>query len=149
MKKLAYSIIVAISIGLFSCTEIDSNDSQIITGSWLLYEQGYSPGAGYIVKSVSDSPPQVIVLNEDSTLTSTIEGWTDYKYYQVLKDTIGGNSRLILALFKLDPGSKPKKLEELDHSYNISFENGDLRLAYRFCMEGCHLAFREIKQGQD
>src|SRR6187431_1580929 len=120
MKKLAYAVIWVISIGLFSCTEMESNDSQIITGAWLLYEQGYSPGDGYVVKSVSDSPPQVIVLNENGTITSTIEGWTDYKYYQVLKDTIGSNSVLILALFKLDPGSEPKKLEEIDHSYNIS-----------------------------
>ena len=140
MKKLAYAVIWVISIGLFSCAEMESNDSQIITGAWLLYEQGYSPGGGYVVKSVSDSPPQVIVLNQDGTLTSTMDGWKDYKYYQVLKDT------MVLALFKLDPGSQPKKIEELDHSYNITFKDGGLRLEYRFCMEGCHLAFKKVTE---
>ncbi len=40
-------------------------------GQWVLYERGYSPGAGYITEDVALVPPQTLKLNSDGSLEAT------------------------------------------------------------------------------
>jgi hypothetical protein len=138
MKKITLLTIIFCSSLIFAC---DSNsDLNQKNGSWILYERGYSPGAGYITEDVSEQPPQTLSLNVDGTMKTSIKGMEEYKYYLILNDE--KDEAKILALFKTKPLDRdPSKLE---HSYRMSTdEEGNLRLNFRWCIEGCHLALRK------
>ena len=142
MKKLSiYIPIILIAVFAVSCTEKEcclnqeENSVNAISGEWLLYEHGYSPGAGYVIEPVSSVPPQRIEFKDNGELLSTVEGLTDYKFYSVKGDVVG--------LFKTNPGPAPDSLA-FTNSYNFKFENGNLKLHFRYCIEGCHMAFKKV-----
>jgi hypothetical protein len=144
MKLFRLFIIVASIVGT-SCQnkpvdpELLSAEGDLL-GSWKLYERGYSPGSGYTVEPVPDEPVQWIDFNANGTFQSNLAGMGNYKYYRVIDDP-SGNSKIV-ALFESEPVNvDPSNLE---HSYQMSFENGGLNLSFRFCIEGCHMAFRPL-----
>lgn len=118
------------------CVNLEDDGKEALLGEWLLYERGYSPGSGYFVDPVSPVPPQVIEFKGNRQFSSTVEGLKGYKFFAVKDDVVG--------LFNSDPGPEPDN-EAFTHSYNFSFENGNLKLAFRFCFEGCHLGFKKVE----
>ena len=143
MKKLLINVpLILIAVFTLSCEEkecclnLEEDGATDISGEWLLYERGYSPGAGYTIEPVSAVPPQRINFQDNGGLSCTVEGLTEYKFYSVQGDVVG--------LFKTNPGPEPDSLA-FTHSYNFTFENGKLRLGFRYCYEGCHLGFRKIE----
>ena len=125
----------------FSCEESDGvarHDASSMTGSWLLVERGYSPGAGYFTEPVSPIPPQLLMLQADSTMSTTMESLQSFRYYRRLE---GADGEVILALFKEDPGNQSLDIDHLDQSFAVSFKEGMLKLSFRGCIEGCHLGF--------
>ena len=132
---------------MLSCDEkeccVFKEGSQALTGTWLLYEYGYSPGAGYITENVSPLPPQTLTLKENGEMTSTIEGLKNYKFYLILEDTLSSSN--VLAVFEQAPSNPDLPLSEVKHGYNFSLlEDNRLRLNFRFCIEGCHLGLKKI-----
>ena len=143
MKKLVVNIpIILIAILALSCNEKDccegeeNEGNNELAGKWLLFERGYSPGAGYIIEPVSAIPPQIIEFKNNGVLSCSVSGLTDYRFYAVKGDVVG--------LFKSDPGPSPDSLA-FTHSYNFSFEDSNLKLGFRYCYEGCHLGFKKIE----
>jgi hypothetical protein len=143
MKKLPINIsIILIAAFAMSCSEKEccpnqeEGNANTISGEWLLYERGYSPGAGYITEPVSSNPAQRIEFKDNGELSCTVEGLADYKFYSVKGDVVG--------LFKTNPGPAPDSLA-FTNSYNFRFENGNLKLHFRYCFEGCHMAFKKIE----
>jgi len=140
MKKL----LICVSIGLVAlgaiscerdcCTEQQEND---LVGKWLLYERGWSPGAGYFIDPVSPVPPQEMEFKNNGELSCSVEGITDYNFYSVRGDIVG--------LFKDDPGPSPDSLA-FTYSYLFRFNDGNLELWFRYCDEGCHLAFKQVER---
>ena len=143
MKELFINLpMILIAVFALSCAEKECCPNQkegsanAISGEWLLYERGYSPGAEYIIEPVSSVPPQRIEFKDNGALSSTVEGLKDYKFYSVKGDVVG--------LFKTNPGPDPDS-SAFTHSYNFSFEEGNLRLGFRYCFEGCHLGFKKVE----
>lgn len=108
-----------------------------LTGTWLLYEQGYSPGSGYITVDIPATPAQTIQFS-DGQVTSTIDGFEEISYYKVLTDTVYNTQ--YVALYKSDPN-----LEENPYStYSFDLSDSTLKLYYRWCVEGCHMGLRRL-----
>jgi hypothetical protein len=113
-----------------------------LEGSWQLYEVGYSPGDRYITEQVPSIPAQTITFFSDGRLSSNFSGISDYSLYEVTTDSITNSP--VLSLYKTvwdakikDPGTR--------HSYSISYDGENLKLSYRFCIEGCHLGFKKTR----
>jgi hypothetical protein len=113
------------------CCDLEESEDDSITGTWVLYERGYSPGSGYTVEAVE--PGQKIALRSKRRMTSNIQELSDFHFYVVQNDVIG--------FFKEDPGPSPDE-DEFKHSYNIVFDGDTVKLNFRYCFEGCHLGFR-------
>jgi hypothetical protein len=124
------------------CCSIQEEGRNDLTGSWLLYEWGYSPGAGYITENVSQIPPQTITFHDDGTISSSVDGWKPHLFYLVLSDPSQPDLS-VLALFDTLP-DQPVDINDLQNSYLITFDDGKLKLSFRWCVEGCHLGFRAI-----
>jgi hypothetical protein len=140
--------LLALIAVLGSSCEADHNDSlqknyEIQKTTWLLYEQGYSPGAGYYTDPVPESLQQTILFEADNKFSTTIEGLDKYKYYRIVEDSI--SSRTVLVLHTNDPGNRHVDIDQ-EHSYNMEFVDGNLKLYYRYCIEGCHMAFKQVKK---
>jgi hypothetical protein len=143
MKTLvAYLPIILIAFLALSCDEKDccvgreKEGTNQLCGSWLLFERGYSPGTEYIINPVSPVPPQIIQFKSNGELSSSVSGWEEYEFYFVRDNFVG--------LFKNDPGPSPDSLA-FTNSYLIQFEDGVLKLWYRYCIEGCHLGFKMVE----
>jgi len=140
MNKIHASATIIILLMAMSCTENnDLGPGSELKGTWRLYERGYSPGAGYVTEPVQPIPAQRLSLGGNYKMSTNIDNLLEYKYYRLIDDP--NSESTILAFFKADPGSTPIDVTELDHSYNIEHENGNLKLMFRFCIEGCHLGF--------
>lgn len=125
---------------LFSCEQNDccvnpEGGSNTLTGTWLLFERGYSPGGGYITEPVSANPAQTITFRNNGEMISTISGSDEYKFY-----FIQGS---IIAFYKEYPGSSPE-LATFTTSFDLSFVGDNIKLQYRYCIEGCHMQLRKI-----
>lgn len=143
MKKLVANILIILTASFaLSCAEkeccpgLEKDSNAELAGQWILFERGYSPGSGYFIEPVSPVPPQLIDFKSNGELSCSVTGLTDYKFYSVRGDVVG--------LFKTDPGPSPDSLA-FDHSYNFSFEDGNLKLGFRYCFEGCHLGFKRTE----
>src|SRR5690242_16330375 len=137
MKSLLAILLIAFLV--IACDQNGVAPSD--TGSWILYERGYSPGAGYITEDVSAVPPQTLALNENGSMTSTIGELSDYKFYLILEHDADKNK--ILAVFKDRPIDQHPDINKLERSYDIALdEEGNLKLSFRWCNEGCHLGLK-------
>jgi hypothetical protein len=142
MRFLNFIIFPFLIIALSSCDEKDDNptieSTGELTGSWLLYERGYSPGAGYIVEAVPPTPRQVLIFEEEE-MSSSVSGLEDFKIYEVSTDTVTQTE--FVALYKNSP---PLQDDAASPTYLFDISGDTLKLYFRYCIEGCHLAFRRI-----
>ena len=141
MKKV---LLYAICILLFSCedkftSEESQQDARALLGTWLLYEKGYSPGAGYIVEAVGAELEQTITFKNNHRMEVTIPWLEDFEYYAVMMDE--NNQDVVLAFYESNPGPSPK-LSSSDHKYTLVTDESGIKLYFRFCIEGCHLALK-------
>lgn len=146
-KTILVKTILTILVCACFVIACDDNDNAkpSETGKWILYEQGYSPGVGYITEDIPLLPAQTLLLNEDGSLETTVKGWEKYKHYLILEQGVDENK--ILALYEEKPLTPNPDRETLAVSYTMEFdEDGNLKLFFRWCDEGCHLAFRKYLQ---
>jgi hypothetical protein len=148
MKKIYFISMLATAIVLTACSckedkvEPKLSNLEDLHGSWLLYEEGYSPGAGYITNPVPAEPAQYLTFSEGNAINSSIEHLKEYKHYRIIEEPVSKSN--ILIVYKTDPGNKEIDISELKDSFFIKFINGKLNLSNRMCIEGCHLAFKPI-----
>jgi hypothetical protein len=138
-KQLVYFLFILFA---FACEDqfCCINPEDDIVDTWVLFERGYSPGAGYIVEPINETPAQTMVLRSNGRFSSNIEDLKKYHHFAILPD----QDHQVLALFEKKP-PMTLNLDEVDHSYMIEFqENGTVNLYYRFCFEGCHLGLRRL-----
>lgn len=142
MRFLNYIIFPFLIIVLYGCDEKDNSpiiqSTGELTGWWLLYETGYSPGVGYIVEAVSPKPPQVLVFEEEE-MSSSINELEDFKFYKVSTDTVTQTE--FVALYKNKPTLQN---DESSPTYSFLITGDTLKLYFRYCYEGCHLGFKRI-----
>ena len=144
MKKKILPIIfpALLLLFLFSCKEeccSGEEDQSSLRGSWLLDEQGYSPGGGYITEKVAPIPAQQITFRPGNSMTSTVAVLTKFRFYFTVDDTVSDDK--IVNFYS----SEPQDTSQSTTSYSYEIIDGKLKLYYRFCIEGCHLGFRRIK----
>jgi hypothetical protein len=120
----------------------DPANTNSILGTWLLYENGYSPGGDYIVETIEPELNQTITFRSFHKMTVTIPWLKDFSYYAVLRDD--DHQDLVLAFYEHNPGPSPK-LSNSNHKYTLVREDGDIKLYFRFCNEGCHLALSRVE----
>lgn len=144
MKKKLLPIIFPALLLLFplscneECCSMEESQSSLM-GSWLLYERGYSPGAGYIIEEVAPVPAQQIIFRPGNSMTSTVNGLAQFKFYFTVDDSLSDDK---IVKFYI---SEPPNTGQSTSSYSYEIIDGKLKLYYRYCIEGCHLGFRRIK----
>jgi hypothetical protein len=149
-KALLKSITVVVAFLMFAgCSEkdpiqIEVNGEGDLAGTWLLNEHGYSPGDRYITEPVPATPPRVIKFFTDGRVSSNIGMISEYHFFEIVPDD--QTQTPILILYKTAEEAIAKA--EPRHSYNMQFSNGELRLSYRFCIEGCHMKFGKIEEAE-
>src|SRR5688572_29114233 len=109
MKKHIQAILILLMIILFGCVENDDlccsiPETSKLAGTWLLYEQGYSPGVGYITEPVPPNPARTVTFDDDR-VSSTVLGWERFKYYKILNDTAVNTP--YIALYADNPPVQP------------------------------------------
>lgn len=139
MKKLiALTFVGLLFIGCDSKDETFSGEGVPgLNGSWLLTEQGWSPGSGYNVDPVPPNPAQTISFTGHKTFASTMQGLKEFKFFVVVKDTSDITS---LHLYVEDPdaeGGKPNSTK-----FYLELKDNVLKLMPIGCIEGCHFGFR-------
>lgn len=139
-------LFVVLTLFAFTCEESDNSSARsgpdVLQGTWLLFESGYSPGDKYIVEHVDAKPAQKITFNADGTATSTVFGWEQIQYYYAFKNDRGED---IVSLFTTLPDDIDSVPAQDRRDYNVYFdEDGNVKLAFRFCFEGCHVKFKRI-----
>lgn len=140
MAQVRYLILLCMLL-FWGCDQNNFSNpeiSDVLTGTWLLYEQGHSPGAGYIIEPVSSIPPQTMTFQANGDFSSTVKGLENLKYFQLNIDS--ASNQLVLSLFV----SRFLTADILIHNYTVEQEGDDLKLYFRFCIEGCHLGLTRI-----
>ena len=150
LKNFLYVFSIVVFLPLISCNdeaccELEpEGDNKPLAGVWQLFESGYSPGGGYIVVEVAADPPLLITFNEDGTVISNMEGMEEYKFYALVDDPYQDGQ--FIAFFKNKPTNDDLEAEVFDLSYSFEITGDELKLYYRFCIEGCHLGFKRLEE---
>lgn len=140
-------IITGVVLLLFvSCQDSDLSPGEVdsgtfLPGTWILFQQSYSPGGGMVVETVDPEPAQTITFMANHRVQITIDRLSAYAYYRVFDDPVTKGKAL--ALFIHDPGNHVD-LESSNHSYMMWFEGDTLNLGYRWCIEGCLLELKKV-----
>ena len=144
MKKFTASVLLFSVLALTACREeaddlcCGIHETDPLTGSWVLYETGYSPGAGYIIEEVPASSAQIIQFDGGEVVCS-VKGMEAIKFYRILTDTV--QHMPYLALYTDDP------TKNNPHStYSFETAGGTLKLHFRWCFEGCHMGFKRVQE---
>ena len=137
MKIIVY--VTFASLSLFGgCEEADNCCIIPVTdglkGSWLFYEYGYSPGFGYETKAVPPVPPQTLTFNAGK-VSSNLADFKDIVRYELLTDSVTRTP--YIALYKSDTNTDPS-------TYTFEVDDNVLKLYFRWCYEGCHMAFKKL-----
>ena len=137
MKNIIYVTFLILSI-LSGCEEADNcciiPVTDELSGTWLFYEYGYSPGFGYETKAVTPIPPQTLTFNAGK-VSSNLEGFEDIVRYAILTDAVTRTP--YVALYKSDKDTDPS-------TYAFTLSDNVLKLHFRYCYEGCHIAFKML-----
>jgi hypothetical protein len=107
-----------------------------LTGTWRFYEEGYSPGAGYIVNPIPATPPQTLTFLADGRLQKQgdrLTGSFAAPYYRVDSTATG---RRVYFL------NSPQATAT--NSMLIQIRGDTLRLSPQ-CFEGCHFGFVRLR----
>jgi hypothetical protein len=147
MKSYIYAVVILLGITLDGCVENDGicciiPETSELSGTWLLYESGHSPGVGYITESIPSKPPQTLTI-DDNNVSITVEGMERFKFYRILTDTATTPHSQYIALYATDPNVYNPLSDGPTYSFDL--ESNILTLRFRWCFEGCHMAFRKIK----
>jgi hypothetical protein len=143
-KRVMRNIIAIVLLGLIviGCDSKDESFSteqiQGLNGTWLLTEQGWSPGSGYIVDPVAPSPVQTVSFTGHKTFSSNIQGLSEFKFFAVME---GDNDITNLLLYVDDPESENGK--PASKKFYIELNDGLLKVMPIGCIEGCHFGFRK------
>jgi hypothetical protein len=146
MRNSNKLLVIALLLGIVSCNGnkdccLPNGESEGLIGKWQIYETGYSPGGGYIVKKVPDEPAQILNFESDNQFFSKNTGMERFSYYLILNDSLEGS---ILALYEEEPDIKENQdTKSLAHSYMIKYEEGNVKLFFRYCIEGCHIGLKK------
>lgn len=153
MKKLFVLGILILTALSTSCQEDEPvieccfpfDDSIGLNGSWQVFERGYSPGDRYIIEDVPDTPAQIMNFGSENAFSSNITGLGDYSFFKILEDSyIEGGA--VLALFSELADMQNLDADNLEHSYTLEqYSDGSIKLGFRFCIEGCHLALKKVR----
>ena len=139
MKLLGDFVLVIVLIVPAACAEEKDSDpiseGDELSGSWILVEHGYSPGRGYIVEEVPEKPAQIITLTAGK-ITTTMVGFKQLTHYEVLTDSTTNTP--YMAFHSSDPNQESQ-------NFSFSLTKTELKLYFRWCIEGCHLAFRKLE----
>jgi hypothetical protein len=133
------SLISALSLLLFCCQSADSVEpiqGQGLPGTWLLYEVGYSPGAGYVTDKIPAQPAQTLTFTTEGQMQvqgERLRGYQSFTNYRL--DTV--NTRVQLHYLPVIDSNFTYELAQI--------RNDTLRLSNPGCIEGCHSAFVRIK----
>ena len=115
-------------------------EDDTIIGRWQLFERGYSPGDKYIVEDIASDPVQYIQFSSDSTFASNIDGYESFDRFSLGKE----DGTPVLVLF----GAQQNEVRN-SRSFTISASVQRLELRARWCIEGCHEAFRPVSNTQN
>jgi hypothetical protein len=144
LKKLSVTVVMLVVISCSNyqdcCLPAEERDGLI--GTWRIFERGYSPGFNYIIEEVPSFPAQNLTFSAENQFSTNVSGLDKFGYYLVLNDGINGE---VLALFENKTDLQNNQdINRLVHSYNVKFEEGNLKLYYRYCFEGCHMGLKKI-----
>jgi len=147
MKYIIQPAVMLVVILLLGCVEKDDlccgiQEADQLSGRWLLYEIGYSTGFEYIKEAIPPKPAQTLTFG-DNRVSSTVDGLERFKYYRILNDTVVYTP--YLAFYANDPIGQANSPSSDEPTYSFDLDNNILTLRYRYCYEGCHMAFRKIE----
>ena len=152
MKKAqVHSLVFFVFLAFASCgdekepVQFEVDGAEGIAGTWLLNEHGYSPGDRYITEPVPALPSQTITFFADGRMSSNLAGLSEYKFFEIDFDEAIQSAYLVVYKTAEEAIAKAEPL----HSYNLQFPNGELRIAYRYCIEGCHMKFGKIEETEN
>jgi hypothetical protein len=115
-----------------------------LEGSWLLFEEGFSPGDHYIVRQVDPNPSQLVTFQSNGRVTSSLVNWQDVKSFKWSED--GGYK--VVTLYTATPDEADPS--DKGSAYTVKYDDdGNLILLFRFCIEGCHLKFRKVDSAEN
>ncbi|GAB3953865.1 hypothetical protein GCM10028805_38450 [Spirosoma harenae] len=132
-----YLISLFLMVSMITChsnSDVQPVRGQGLAGTWLLYETGYSPGAGYIVDKVPTSPQQTLTFTADGKIQAQGDKLKSYQSYtQFSLDSTANGVHIRYA-----PTNNATYFER------VTVRNDTLTLSPP-CIEGCHSAFIRIK----
>jgi hypothetical protein len=140
---------IALALLIISCDrsmDASMTSAEDLQGVWLLYERGYSPGAGYITEPVAANPPQTITFIDNRQIVNTLDGSQAYKFYTAERDAADQITRL--KLFMTDP-DLPQVEGDRIAEFIVEQTQDTMKLMQIGCIEGCHLGFRRSDQSVD
>lgn len=135
MKKFTFIAILLLAIGCDECCNELPDGSDLI-GKWQVVEVGFSPGAGYITNKVTES--RFVEFGDDHGFNSNYDGLEDIRFYRINNE----EEMPVLELFPNVP--KENEPDQLVYKYWLSMDEDMLKLAYVYCVEGCHIGIRKI-----
>ena len=153
MKKLFILGILILTALSTSCQEDDPeiecclpfDIATSLSGKWLVYERGYSPGDRYITEEVPATPAQNMTFEAENVFSSNITGLEVYAHFKIFEDP-HAEGGMVLALFSELSDMQGADPNQLEHSYTLEeYSNGNIKMGFRFCIEGCHLALKKVK----
>lgn len=139
---LFLGVLVAFACEERECCALKNTELSSLEGKWRLFEEGYSPGIGYVVNLVPPTPEQYIFLKSQSRFESNIEGLTDIESYWIFYDTV--HRANVLGLFRDQLATDDPDLADAILTYNMTLSNDTLTLGFRYCYEGCHLRLKRV-----
>ncbi len=110
MKNIIQPMFLLVGMLLSGCVENDDlccgiQETNELSGRWLFYERGYSPGFEYITEAIPSKPAQILTIGVDD-ISNTVKGWEQLKYYRILTDSAFHTQ--YIALYANDPGAQPR-----------------------------------------
>ncbi|GAB2599870.1 hypothetical protein [Spirosoma areae] len=133
-----WTLMATILLGLLNCRSDDSIKpvhGEGLAGTWLLYETGYSPGAGYIVDKIPSKPAQTLTFTADGQVRAQGDQLKSYQSYTSFRtDT---TNKIVQIHFS-------PNVSGYAGSQWITLKNDTLTL-HPPCIEGCHSAFVRVE----
>lgn len=143
MRDQPILLIVLTSLAFYSATLLRDSAYEPVVGTWRLCETGNdrSGGFNYVVKSVSESPSQIIKLGREGQFKTNVSDpffkslYSSVRTYRVEKIT----SDTYSIVFQAKHSGKNSEFRQ-----GLKLRNDTLQLN-PLCSEGCHFSFVRVK----